>query len=89
MIVKKVKSAALTSGKCLENRGLLVLYSKAVKFALNALNEFNSNTNFSPRTTVFFKKNAVTGNSHVRARKYCILYDTYMNSMSRTIENGL
>ena len=29
---------------------------KAVKFALNALNEFNSNTNFSPRTTVFFKK---------------------------------
>ena len=27
--------------------------TKAVKFALN---EFNSNTNFSPRTTVFFKK---------------------------------
>ena len=29
---------------------------KAVKFALNALNEFNSNTNFSPKTTVFFRK---------------------------------
>ena len=31
-------------------------FCKAVKFALNALNEFNSNTNFFPRTTVFFKK---------------------------------
>ena len=30
--------------------------SKAVKFALNALNEFNLNTNFSPRSTVFLKK---------------------------------
>ena len=49
--------------------------AKAVEFALNALNEFNSNTNFSPRTTVFFK-NAVTGSSH-------------MNSMSSTIKNGL
>ena len=36
--------------------------SKAVKFALSALNEFNANTNFSPRTTVFLKK-AVTGSS--------------------------
>ena len=33
---------------------------KAVKFALNALNKVDSNTNFSPRTTVFLK-NAVTG----------------------------
>ena len=35
-------------------RGTLLKF-KAVRFALNALNEFNSKTNFSPRTTVFFK----------------------------------
>jgi hypothetical protein len=41
---------------------------KSVKFALNALKEFNSNTNFSTGTTVFFKK---CGNriSDVPARK--------------------
>ena len=35
-------------------------WHRAVEFALNALNEINSNTNFFPRTTVFFLKNAVT-----------------------------
>ena len=40
---------------------------KAVKFALNAFNEFNCDTNFSTETTIF-SKNAVTG-SDVRARK--------------------
>jgi hypothetical protein len=39
---------------------------KAVKFALIALNEFNSNTNFYTGITVFFKK---CGNSKWRARK--------------------
>ena len=31
-----------------------IIQPKAVKFASNALNEFNWNTNFSPRTIVFF-----------------------------------
>ena len=34
----------------------LIPQFKPVKFAFDALNEFNSNTNFSPRTAVFLKK---------------------------------
>jgi hypothetical protein len=47
----------------------LIIKTKAVKFALNALNEFNSNTNFLPGLP-YFSKNAVTGSDvRVTARK--------------------
>jgi hypothetical protein len=43
---------------------------KAVKFALNASNEFNSNTNFSPELP-YFSKNAVTGSGVRAAARKC------------------
>ena len=53
---------------------------KTIKFALNALNEFNSNTNFSTGTTVFFKK---CGNRKWRARKEMLGWYALHNLISK------
>ena len=62
---------------------------KVVKFALNALNKFNSNTIFFfPELPIFFKcdnRKRLRGAKGERQNGV----DTYMNSMSSTIENGL
>ena len=58
--------------------------SKAVKFALNALNEFNSNTNFLLELP-YFLKNAVTVNSHVTS--YRIFCRIFTESNSPKIKN--